>query len=361
MTGASYVPVDTAHPDDRISFMLRDSGAVCILVTPETRERARSLTGIPVIDCTGMRPAAFPPVSIDPGSEAVVLYTSGTAGTPKGTSIPHLAVESYAESFVCASGLSEGEGVLFYHSFGFDVHIKYLFAPVLVGARSDILPEELRLDPVGIRDHVVAHGLDVLDLPTSVIKPFVRSVPDLPARMVVAGGEKLGAVDTVTSYALIDTYGPTEYTVEATHIDVSERTVPYSVGVPYPNTKTYILDREHRRVPYGAVGELYLSGYQLASGYINDPGKDVEAFLDNPFSDEPGFRRMYATGDYFRFLPDGTLGVIGRKDGQVKIRGNRVELTEVEACIRSMPGMADVTVQPIVSDDGTKELCAYIV
>ncbi len=140
-----------------------------------------------------------------------------------------------------------------------------------------------------------------------------------------------------------------------------EKNQPSSVGVPDNNVKAYILDSEHRRVPYGAVGELYLSGYQLSKGYLNNPEKNRESFFDNPFSSEEGYERMYATGDFFRLLPDGTLGIIGRRDGQVKVRGNRVELTEVEACIRSMPGIKDVTVQPIVSENGTKELCAYIV
>lgn len=179
-TGAAYVPLDPTYPDERLSFILRDSGSRAVFAAPGTAERIRRISDLPVVDCTSLPGSPFEQVSVSPRDTAVILYTSGTTGTPKGVAVPHLAVESYAESFVNVSGLSEGEGILFYHSFGFDVHIKYIYAPVLVGARCDVLPEELLLDPQGIRDHVAARGLDVVDLPTSMIKLFIRAFPDLP-------------------------------------------------------------------------------------------------------------------------------------------------------------------------------------
>lgn len=261
--GAAYIPIDTSYPDDRISFMLSDSGADCVMVTPDTAERARTLRNLPAIDCTAVHPGRTEEMRPEPGDPAVILYTSGTTGKPKGTVIPHLALESFIESFARVTGLSAGDTVLFYHSFGFDVHIQYVFGPSVAGARCDIPPEDSRTEIDRLAQHISSEGISIVDLPTSVLKVFVKEYPDLPIRLMIAGGEKLGPVDADTSYAIMDTYGPTEYTVEATHILVSDRTSSDSVGVPYGNTKAYVLDRELRRVPTGAVGELYLSGYQL--------------------------------------------------------------------------------------------------
>ncbi len=133
-----------------------------------------------------------------------------------------------------------------------------------------------------------------------------------------------------------------------------------SIGRFISNVKGYVLDKELRRVPLGAVGELYLSGTQLTPGYLNRSEENENAFFDNPFDDKKGYERIYKTGDMVRFLPDGTLGIIGRHDSQVKIRGNRVELTEVESSIRSMENVEDVTVQ-IIENNGNNELVAYIV
>ena len=128
-----------------------------------------------------------------------------------------------------------------------------------------------------------------------------------------------------------------------------------------PNIKAYILDNEHRQVPVGGLGELYLSGYQLAKGYLNREKENKEAFFDNPFDgDKLGYERMYKTGDVVRYLPDKTLGFIGRADSQVKIRGNRVELGEVEIAIREIEEIKDVTVQTITNNNN-KELVAYVV
>ncbi len=360
-TGAAYVPLDPSHPDERLSFIMEDSGSRMVIVAPGTAERARRITGLPLLDCTVPGPAGFAPADISPGDTAVVLYTSGTTGNPKGTAIPHLAVESFLESFAGITGLTADDRLLFYHSYGFDVHMESMLSPIIAGCVSDVIPDGSRLDMDLLKAFITDRGITVVDLPTSVAKLFIRRYPDLPVRTMFVGGEKLGELDVATSYPVIDVYGPTEYTVNTTYIDVGSKADQSSVGVPYNNTAVYILDAEHRRVPYGAVGELFVSGYQLSSGYLNNPEKNAAAFHDNPYSDVPGYERMYATGDFFRFLPDGTLGIIGRRDGQVKIRGNRVELTEIEECIRAMPSVSDVTVQPVAADSGTKELCAYIV
>ena len=232
---------------------------------------------------------------------------------------------------------------------------------MISGGSIVIIPEDVRLDVSALNVHMSEHGVTQVLLPTKVAQVFTSSVKDSSLRILQTGGEQMGDMAIPAGYSLMNCYGPTENTVCGSAGFVSKSQDRISVGVPCDNVKAYILDREHRRVPIGAVGELYLSGYQLSKGYLNNPEKNRESFFDNPFSSEPGYERMYATGDYFRILPDGTLGVLGRRDGQIKVRGNRVELTEVEACIGSMPGIENVTVQPIVAGNGSKELCAYIV
>ena len=208
---------------------------------------------------------------------------------------------------------------------------------------------------------ILKNGITHIFMTTRIAETYVHSHKESYLRYLITGGEKISLSDINTSYRIVDGYGPTENLGTSMNAIFDEKRWSSSVGIPDSNVKAYILDSEHRRVPYGAVGELYLSGYQLSKGYLNNPEKNEESFFDNPFTSEQGYERMYATGDFFRFLPDGTLGIIGRRDGQVKVRGNRVELTEVEACIRSIPSVKDVTVQPITQDNGTKELCAYIV
>ncbi|MBO4568667.1 MAG: amino acid adenylation domain-containing protein, partial [Candidatus Methanomethylophilaceae archaeon] len=365
-TGAAYVPVDTSYPDERVSFMLSDSSVRAVLVTEETSVRSaaivQALQPSPcVVSCTGLPASGFEPVSISPQDAALILYTSGTTGTPKGSAIPHLAVESYVEFYARATGMRSDDVVALYHSYGFDVHLESMFSPIIVGASVSLIPEDVRLDIDMLHRYVEDCGITNLHLPTALGTLFVDRHPVSRLKQLVVGGEKFRPPERDVSYRLMETYGPTEATVSVTYCDVCGGEHPESVGLPVSNTSVYILDGEHRRVPVGAVGELFLSGYQLSSGYLNNPEKNASAFFHNPFSSEKGYERMYATGDFFRLLPDGTLGIIGRRDGQVKVRGNRVELTEVEACLRSFPGISNVTVQPVVAENGTKELCAYVV
>ena len=360
-TGAAYLPIDTSNPDERIAFMISDSSAKAVLATSETYYRAQDVCSCRVIDCRSLPRASFSPAPVHPHDTAVILYTSGTTGAPKGSLITHLAVENYSEFYSRATCISPGHKVALYHSFGFDVHLESMFSPIISGASVEIIPEDVRLDIDLLCGYVTGHHIDNLHLPTVIGRMFAEKHPECGLRYLVVGGEKFGDLSAPTDYPVMEKYGPTEATVSVTYQVLDSRTYTESVGVPVQNTAVYLLDEEHRRVPVGAVAELYLSGYQLSSGYLNNPKEDAEAFFDNPFCRAEGYERIYATGDFFRLLPDGTLGIIGRRDGQVKIRGNRVELTEVESCIRSMESIDDVTVQPIDRDDRSKELCAYIV
>ena len=248
-----------------------------------------------------------------------------------------------------------------YTAYVFDMHVLALYPALIAGASIDVVPEDVRLDMHALNCHFVSRNVTHTFMTTHLGRAFAELNMQSDLRFLLFIGEKLGEFTAPGWIGACESYGPTESLALVTAIPVNDRSDTSSVGRLLSNVKAYILDSEHRRIPYGAVGELYLSGYQLSKGYLNNPEKNRESFFGNPFTSEQGYGRMYATGDFFRFLPDGTLGIIGRRDGQVKVRGNRVELTEVEACIRSIPSVKDVTVQPITQDNGTKELCAYIV
>ena len=163
-----------------------------------------------------------------------------------------------------------------YHSYGFDAHMKALFSSVIAGVHVDIIHEDKRTDIDGLCRFVEDRGISCLLLPTSVGKLVMNLHPELRIRCLILGGEKLGSIGTRPAYGIIDTYGPTEYTATVAYIDADSRILPESVGRPVANTHVYILDSEHRRVPCGAVGELYLSGYQISKGYLNRPDRDKE-------------------------------------------------------------------------------------
>jgi acyl-coenzyme A synthetase/AMP-(fatty) acid ligase len=341
--------------------MLNDSSSKAVVVTLETKGRCGSLTELPAIVCEETGSSGFTPVPVSPADTAVILYTSGTTGKPKGSQIPHLSLENFSEWTSSYKDLKNDDVFALFASVAFDMHTMSLYPPIFTGGSVDIVPEDIRLDIQRLNEHFVSRGVTHTFITTNLGKMFASSVKSSTLRCLAYGGEKLGEFAAPDFIGALETYGPSENLAISAAIPVNERTCSYSVGHLIQNVKGYILDADHRRVPVGAVGELYLSGYQLSSGYLNNPERNAEAFFDNPFSDEKGYERMYATGDFFRLLPDGTLGVIGRRDGQVKIRGNRVELTEVEACIKAMPEITGVTVQPIASASGTKELCAYVV
>ncbi|MBP5203806.1 MAG: amino acid adenylation domain-containing protein, partial [Candidatus Methanomethylophilaceae archaeon] len=356
--GASYVPMDDAYPDERLAYIVEDSSAKAVLCTPETIGRGRSLSNAPALDCTVENGPLSTRPEMDPEAPMVVLYTSGTTGKPKGSVLSRRAIENLSEWYCEFTGLTSNDVVGMHTSYSFDMHAVAIYPPILAGASVYIVPEEARRDLDALEDRIVEAGVTHMFITTQLGKMFApRATGRL--KVLILAGEKLGPFDPPEGVRTMDAYGPSENHV-STAIDVSERCCAYSVGRLLPNVKGYVLDAEKRPVPYGAIGELHLSGYQLSSGYLNRDDLNSEVFLRNPFSDEPGFERMYATGDFVKILPDGTIGILGRRDGQVKIRGNRVELTEVEAAVRGMPGVRDVTVQAVPGASG-KELCAYVV
>ena len=362
--GAVYVPLDDAHPDERIRFILEDTDSKVVIVSDETYERAEGLVNDSIIlnisdllrEDIGTL-SCLPVIYNDLGC---ILYTSGTTGLPKGVKVPRIAFVNLSANYVRNYGLGSDDVFGLFSSIGFDAAYKAIFSAVYAGACLDVIPSDVRLDMDALNKHFIKQGVNHGDLPTQVARLLISQFDNIPLDVLFTGGEKLGEFDDKINCRFVDAYGPTEAYVEVSTADVVDKLDSSSIGHLVDNTKAYVLDDEARCVPVGAVGELYLAGKQIACGYLNRDEETAKAFLNNPFEDDEAYKVMYRTGDMVRVLADGSLSAVGRRDSQVKIRGNRVELSEIEAVIHEIDYVEDVTVQTIKRDTNN-EVVAYVV
>ena len=362
--GGVYVPLDDKLPDERIEFMINDTKSKVIIVSDGTYNRALNLAEncliLNISDIVNGEIKQLNSLNNNYGDLACILYTSGSTGLPKGVKITRKSIINFIDFHVHDLEILSDDVYGLFASIGFDVAMAAMFSVIYSGACLDVIPEDVRLNIRELNNHFIEYGVTHTYITTQIAKLFINQIEETSLKVLVAGGEKLGDIDVFRHYRIVDAYGPTEacvYVISATTIDKIDSS---SVGHVHANTKAYVLDSEFRRVPIGAVGELYLSGSQLAKGYLNRDEETVKSFMNNPFESNSEYCELYCTGDVARVLPDGTYGIVGRRDSQVKIRGNRVELLEVESVIRNMDIISDVTVQT-VNNDGNKELVAYVV
>ncbi|WP_410664996.1 amino acid adenylation domain-containing protein [Amycolatopsis sp. lyj-84] len=341
--GGVYLPLDPNYPAERIDAMIADSEPVLIL------------DGIALPAGTH---ALAEPVSTASG--AYIIYTSGSTGRPKGTMVSHAGVASLAHTMVEAFGVGPGSRVLQFASVSFDTSVWELCMGVLTGATLVIVPDDERAgDPL-------ATFLSKKDITHATLPPAALASirpGQVPADLVViVAGEACPpalAADWAAHRRLFNSYGPTETTVDITLWECvpepDRGAVP--IGGPVHNTAVYLLDRRLRPVPPGIVGEIYAAGTGLARGYLGESGLTASRFVANPFG--PG--RLYRTGDLARRRADGALVYAGRADHQVKVRGFRIELAEVEAVLSGCPGVAGVAVLALPDARGANRLVAYVV
>ena len=365
----TYIPIDGSYPDQRISFMINQSSSKAIIITDSNRSRTEDLIreydlDLKIINVSSLSDVVGTSSHVDYADESVnpiacIIYTSGTTGTPKAVQMTKRQIVNFMQFYADTTRFNEGSVQGIFVSVGFDISLE-LFVSVFGGGAVTFVPEEIRLDLIKLNQYYIRYNVTHTFITTQIAKLFVKTISETSLKYLRTGGEKLGSVEPPQNYILTDLYGPAEYNA-ITAMDIDKRIYESSVGILNWNTKTYILDKEHRRVPLGAVGEIYVSGYQTTVGYLDNVEANKKVLFENPFDgDIPGYERMYKTGDVARYLPDGTMGIVGRRDSQVKIRGNRVELSEVEITIRSFDYVEDVTVQTMVHD-GNKELVAYVV
>jgi polyketide synthase PksJ len=353
--GGAYVPIDPDYPEARRDFMRRDCGAAIVL----DADRVRLAEG----------PTSRPPRAAGPGHLAYAIYTSGSTGQPKGALNTHDAVVNRLRWMQDTFALRSDDAVLQKTPCSFDVSVWEFFWPLLAGARLVLARPGGHVDPDYLADTIARHRITTVHFVPAMLRAFLQA-PSLDRcqslRRIIASGEALSPDLVRRCHAALgaelhNLYGPTEAAVDVTwwpcpRTEAIDR-VP--IGRPIANTQIYIVDRHGRPRPIGLPGELCIGGVQVGRGYWNQPALTAARFVPDPFSREPG-ARLYRTGDLARFLADGTIEYLGRGDGQVKIRGVRIELAEIEAALRSHPDVRDAIVQPHGEGDD-RGLVAYVV
>ncbi|WAS89436.1 non-ribosomal peptide synthase/polyketide synthase [Corallococcus sp. NCRR] len=372
--GGAYVPLDPAAPEARRAFILENSGAAVLLTMQDQVESWQpAVRHVVRLDADARRIEASSPGNprsgVRPEHLAYVIYTSGSTGMPKGVMVQHRSLSHlrHAMSEACFSKVPPGMRVALNAPYYFDVSVAQW---VLMGDGHCLclVPEAVRQDPEAMLAWLEQRRVDVLDCTPSQFKLLLEAglleQGHVPAHILLAGE----AVDEVTWRTLAEArrtrafnlYGPTETTVYATWERISGTAHPTPIiGRPLVNMGAYVLDANLSPVSVGVPGELFIAGEGLARGYRNRPDLTAERFLPHPFSTKPG-ARLYRTGDRVRWKHDGTLDFMGRVDFQVKLRGYRIEPGEIEAALRTHPGIRDAMVLAREDVPGVQRLVAYV-
>lgn len=370
--GGAYVPIDPEYPEDRIRYMLEDSGVDVLLLQSHLQERISFAGEVVCLD----RPEFYHEDHSNLGTIgtatglAYVIYTSGTTGKPKGTCIEHKNVVRLLFNSKNLFDFNASDTWTLFHSFCFDFSVWEMYGAVLYGGKLVIVPQMTAKSPEQFLQLLKDEQVTILNQTPTYFYHLLQEErkdhgEELKLRTVIFGGEALNPAllkDWRTKYPfiqLINMYGITETTVHVTYKEITEIEIfegKSNIGKPIPTLQTYILDKQQRIQPIGVRGELYVAGEGLARGYLNRPDLTAEKFVDNPFVTEG---KMYRTGDAARWLPDGNIEYLGRIDHQVKIRGYRIELGEIETVLLRIDSIQEAVVIARENDDGSKQLCAY--
>ncbi len=362
--GCAYQPLDPTYPSERLTFMVKDSNAKLLITTKELAVLIEDYEGrILFVDDVQYLPVVSEiSVKNNPDDNCVLLYTSGTTGNPKGVQLTHKNASALAQLNRDNFHLNQDTVCACYASYGFDACFNDIVSVSSFGGTICVIPEDIRLDLVTLDNYFIENKINYAIMTTQVGRQFALLTKSPYLKYVGVGGEALVNLDTTGfPFDFYNLYGPSESTVYVSGTKVEGKYFRIPIGRINKNVKGYIVDSDMNRLPVGAPGELIVAGAQVGKGYLNLPEKTEEVFIDNPFSNNPDYTKVYRTGDIIRFLPDGMLDFIGRHDGQVKIRGFRVELPEIEEVIRRFDGIKDATVAAFDSPSGGKFLVSYVV
>jgi len=360
-SGAAYLPLDPIYPADRIEYMLSDSGARLILAHRSLAERLPS--GAPVVWVDDLTLTADREWGTSPAGSsddlAYVIYTSGSTGRPKGVEITHRSLVNFLESMRRCPGLGEHDRLLAVTTLCFDIAGLEMYLPLLSGAELVIATREQANDPDRLQQLLAERQITVMQATPSTWRMLMDAGwQGAPGFRVFCGGEAIGRdlADRLRAAQLEvwNLYGPTETTIWSTVQRVEEG--PVTVGRPIANTSVYVLDANRQLLPARVPGELYIGGDGVARGYRGRPDLTAERFVPDPFS--PG-SSLYRTGDLARWAPNGALELLGRMDRQVKLRGFRIELPEIESTLKQLEGVTQAVVI-VDGPSGRERLVAYV-
>jgi len=373
--GAAYVPLDPAYPRERLRYMLQNSGAELVLTRQRfeselASERSRELLSLDRIEHElEQQPVDNPGYAPAPDALAYIIYTSGSTGRPKGVAVEHRAILNRLAWMWRAYPFAAGEVGCHKTSLNFVDSIWEIFGPLLQGIPSAILSDEVVRDPHRLVPELAQHRVTRLWLVPALLRVLLERFPDLRQRlpaldMWVTTGEAIDAqlyrrfVQAMPGSTLFNQYGASEASNTTWYAPSEDchTLARIPIGRPIANVQIQILDPRRQPVPVGVPGELYIGGVGLARGYVNDPALTAERFIAHPLR---AGERLYRSGDLARYRPDGTIEYLGRNDQQIKLRGFRVELGEIEALLARHPQVQQAVV--VATENTGEPLFAYLV
>ena len=368
-TGAAYLPLDPEHPTERLRLILADAQPALVLTERTLHARFADLDvplilhddlpTTPLVAATLHRPPAF-----NPDQLAYLIYTSGSSGTPKGVAVPHRSVVNFLYAMQHEPGIVPNDRLLAVTTVAFDIAALELLLPLTVGAQVILASSEQSRDGLQLRHLLEQSGATIMQATPATWRMLLAAGwQGSQTLKLLCGGETL-APDLAAQLlqrgrAVWNLYGPTETTIWSTINRITDAAPPILIGRPLANTACYILDAEGVPVPPSVTGELYIGGAGVVRGYHRRPELTAERFVPDPFAKTAG-ARMYRTGDQARFHPDGRIEYLGRADFQIKLRGVRIELGEVEAAILRHPQIREAVVV-LASPLAEPALIAYLV
>ncbi len=366
--GSGYLPIDPEYPEERINFMITDSGCRIILTNSEKSDKV-NVAGTVLLrldsESTYHIEKSNPVISNTPSDLAYIIYTSGTTGTPKGTIINQQGVVRLVRDTNYID-IKADDRVLQSSAIVFDASVEEIYGALLNGATLYVIDKENLLDPGSLGDFLAENKISYVDLTSALFTQIAEARTDIfhNVSTLVLGGDVVSVVHANKvrkdnpGLTLINTYGPTENSCNSTYYIIDkdfDHNIP--IGKPISNSTAYIFDSDMNYLPVGVVGELYVGGDGVSPGYLNRDDLNKKFFMENPRN--PG-ERLYRTGDLARWLPDWNIDFRGRADNQLKIRGFRVELGEIESAINSIDGVIETVVKALKVEEGDYKLVAFI-